>query len=502
MNDVSTVDAIVIGSGAGGAAASYRLARAGLSVLLLEKGHRLPTDGTTLDIERVVHQGEFLSHEPWRDGRGRELIPEEHFNLGGKTKWYGAALLRHAPSEFEPEPGYGCGNGWPIGYADLAPYYEEIETLFDVRNFEPEADLERILARLRPASSGWRVTALPLALHRSIRDNPQEASHFDGFATVAGLKADSDNALLARLAGLSNLTIETGAEVIELLPAGAQTTRVGGVRLKDGTVRRAGIVLLAAGALHSPRLLERYLAQHNLTGSLPAAQLVGRRLKLHLLTALIAVSPTRKRDLIRKTVLLTHDAYPHSTVQPLGFDGELIGTLMPKWLPRKLASAVGRRAYGFFLQTEDGSHNDNRVIDGDDGSGGIPLLDYDADRTPASEAEHRRLIRGFRLALLQAGLPSVTRRIGPSGTAHACGTLPAGTSDTRGVVDSEGRVFGLESLYVVDGSVLPRSTRVNPSLTIFAWGLRVADHIARRHSLSIDGAIDSRRAVGQTEALP
>jgi choline dehydrogenase-like flavoprotein len=80
-------DAIVVGSGAGGTATAYRLARAGLRVVLLEKGGHLPVDGSTLDFKRVVHQGEFLSREPWVDGRGRMLLPEEHFNVGGKTKW-------------------------------------------------------------------------------------------------------------------------------------------------------------------------------------------------------------------------------------------------------------------------------------------------------------------------------------------------------------------------------------------------------------------------------
>jgi choline dehydrogenase-like flavoprotein len=43
------------------------------------------------------------------------------------------------------------------------------------------------------------------------------------------------------------------------------------------------------------------------------------------------------------------------------------------------------------------------------------------------------------------------------------------------VVDAQGRVQGVEGLFVVDGSVLPRSSRVNPSLTIYARALRVAD---------------------------
>ena len=46
--------------------------------------------------------------------------------------------------------------------------------------------------------------------------------------------------------------------------------------------------------------------------------------------------------------------------------------------------------------------------------------------------------------------------------------------------DPDGKVHGMEGLYVGDGSVLPRASRVNPALTIYAWGLRLGDHLARR----------------------
>jgi choline dehydrogenase-like flavoprotein len=46
------------------------------------------------------------------------------------------------------------------------------------------------------------------------------------------------------------------------------------------------------------------------------------------------------------------------------------------------------------------------------------------------------------------------------------------------VVDLHGKVHGMEGLYVGDGSPLPRASRVNPSLTIYAWGLRLGDHLA------------------------
>jgi choline dehydrogenase-like flavoprotein len=478
MTPETTYDAIIVGSGAGGAAAAYRLARAGLLVAVVEKGERLPQDGSTLDVQRVVGRGEFLSREAWLDGRGRPLRPEEHFNVGGKTKWYGAALLRFDAREFDADPAFDC-RGWPLTHADLLPHYELVESLLGVREFAPEPGLARI-ARVVSTLDGWQAIPLPLGLSAGIADDRHEASHFDGFATVRDLKFDAENAILRLVAQEAGFELMTGAEVVAIEPAGHGPLAIGGVRLADGRRLRGRTVLLAAGALHSPRLLDHYLGTHGLA-HLPMARHVGRYLKLHLLTAMVSISPRAQDDLIRKTLVFLNARFPHSSVQPLGFDGELIGTLMPRLLPPALARGIGRRAYGFFLQTEDGSHLGNRVLAQRASSAQpLPVLDYDATRTPHSAREHRQLARGFAAALLRCGFVSFTQRIGLNGTAHACGTLICGNDPATSVVDAEGRVHGLAGLYVVDGSVLPRSSRVNPSLTIFAWSLRVAERLALR----------------------
>lgn len=472
-------DAIVVGSGAGGAAAAYRLVRGGLRVLLLEKGHHLPTDGTTLDTQRVVRDGEFLSREIWSDGSGRPLTPEEHFNVGGKTRWYGAALARFAAAEFGADDAHGC-RAWPIALSDLEPYYEEAEQALGVRTFVVERDLTRILSGLARAGGAWQHAPLPLGLDPAILREPLEAMHFDGFASAKGLKADAESSFLGCLRNNPLLSLATDAEVSELLGAASAGTGarvITGVRLKDGRDYRSSMVVLAAGALHSPRLLERYVERAALRGTLPAAAHIGRNLKLHLLTAMIAASFPRTTDVIRKTTLLTSAQHPHSSVQPLGFDGELIASLLPGWIPRKIRAELGHRAYGFFLQTEDGSSPENRVRDGNAGS--PPVLDYAERRVAAARDEHRAFTRSFQRALARVGLLALSRRIGLKGTAHACGTLACGHSPENSVVDTEGRVHGLEGLYVVDGSVLPRSSRVNPALTIYAWALRVGDRIVR-----------------------
>ena len=471
-------DAIVIGSGAGGAAAAYRLALAGLQVVLLEKGSHLPTDGSTLDIGRVVRDGAFLSREAWVDGQGHRLTPEERFNVGGKTKWYGAALLRMAEREFLPDTTHQC-LGWPLSATDLAPYYDEAEGLLGVRIFDREPDLARLLDRLEAKDPRWRASAMPMSLAAEILADRTEAAHFDGFSSARNLKGEAERSILSVLRSRENFSMRVNAPVRSLVGSADSPATITGVRLGDGSEVWGRCVLLAAGALHSPRLLSRYLVATGLAKSLPAASRVGRYLKLHLLTAMVALSPTPKTDLIRKTILLTNDRFPHSSVQPLGFDGELIGTLVPKFVPSPLRRAIGRRAYGFFLQTEDGSDIRNRVIE-DPTATMPPVLDYDVARLPPAVLEHRAFTRGFQRALARTGFVSFTRRVGLSGTAHACGSLICGTDPSESVVDANGRVHGMHGIYVADGSILPRSSRVNPSLTIYAWGLRVGDLVARQ----------------------
>ncbi len=440
-------DAIVIGSGAGGAAAAYRLVMGGLNVALLEKGHHLPTDGSTLDIQRVVHEGAFLSREPWTDGHGRGLAPEEHFNVGGKTKWYGAALLRFGQHEFLAEPAHQCA-GWPLTLPDLEPYYTEAEKLLGVRLFEREPDLARILGKLALPGSEWQAQAIPLALAADITAHRTEAAHFDGFASVAQLKGEAEGSILSLLKDRHNFTLVVNTEVRALVGYPDSPKTISGVRLSDGRELRAPRVFLA-----------------------------GRNLKLHLLTAMVALSTRSMTDLIRKTVVITNKRFAHSSVQPLGFDSELIATLVPKAVPDFIRRQVGKRAYGFFLQTEDGSNMRNCVRQA--ANGGAPILDYDETRLPEATREHKSFTRSFQWALAKAGFVTFTRRIGLNGTAHVCGSLICGRNSTDSVVDANGRVHGMKGLYVVDGSVLPRSSRVNPSLTIYAWGLRVGDLVAR-----------------------
>jgi choline dehydrogenase-like flavoprotein len=474
-------DAIIVGSGAGGAAAAYQLARAGRRVLMLEKGRQLPRDGSTLDTRQVFKEGGYKNKESWRDGRGGQLVPDEHYNVGGKTKWYGAALLRFSAHEFAADPDHQC-LAWPFGLSELEPYYDEAERLLHVNHFANEPELQLLIDKIVRNGSGWRADALPLGLKPEILQDEREAKHFDGYASVAGYKADAERNLIDAVAHLPNFTLLTKAKVIGLLHEPGAPEVIMGVVCRDGSYHQADQVILAAGAMTSPRILQDHLAGTGLDARLPCAAMVGANFKLHLNSALVAFSPFAHHDVLRKTAIFFNDRYPHTTVQCLGWlDGEILATQLPGAVPKFVTNAIGARAFGFFVTTEDGSHPHNRIISGG-GDSGIPTADYSLDRLPPAQAEHSKAVADFTRRLLHAGLAGVDRYLGLAGSAHALGSMVTGADPQTSVVDPDGKVHGMERLYVGDGSVLPRSSRVNPALTIYAWGLRLGEHLANQAS--------------------
>jgi choline dehydrogenase-like flavoprotein len=474
MNEV--FDAIVVGSGAGGAATAYKLVRSGKRVLLLEKGGELPKDGSTLSVKEVFKNDRFKNKELWVDGENKQFIPGEYYNVGGKTKWYGAALLRFSPHEFDSDEQHQC-LGWPFGYDTLAPYYDEAEALLHVNRFDNEPDLQSLLDRITSADPSWKSEPLPLGIRREILENDEEAKHFDGYASVSGYKSDAESILIEPIRQNPNFTLLTNMQVASLTHAAGDPSEITGVVCADGSRYEARCTVLALGAMSSPRILQDHLIASGLAARLPSSAAVGANFKFHINSALLGFSPFKNRDVLRKTAILFNEAFPHSTVQCLGWiDGDILATQLPAALPAFVSRAFGERAIGFFMTTEDGSDPANRIVSG--ASLGMPLMNYDLRRLKPADKEHRRLVRSFMARLIHAGLVGVDRYVGMAGTAHALGSMVTGTDPTTTVVDPNGHVHGMQRLYVGDGSVLPRSSRVNPALTIYAWGLRLGAHLA------------------------
>jgi choline dehydrogenase-like flavoprotein len=126
-------DVIIIGSGAGGGTLAYRLAPSGKRILLLERGGYEPREKDNWSSRAVFLDGKYNAHDTWYDKDGRPFQPGIHYNVGGNTKFYGAALLRLRGQDFgELRHHGGVSPAWPLSYADFEPYYTQAEHLYYV----------------------------------------------------------------------------------------------------------------------------------------------------------------------------------------------------------------------------------------------------------------------------------------------------------------------------------------------------------------------------------
>ena len=126
-------DVIIIGTGAGGGTLAHSLAGAGKRILLLERGNYLPREMDNWDPEPVFIHGKYISQDTWYDSDGKPFQPQVHYNVGGATKLYGAALYRLRPQDFgEIHHIDGLSPAWPLTYDDFEPWYSEAEWLYQV----------------------------------------------------------------------------------------------------------------------------------------------------------------------------------------------------------------------------------------------------------------------------------------------------------------------------------------------------------------------------------
>src|ERR1039458_7535949 len=137
-------DAVVIGSGFGGAVAAYRLAQAGLSVILLERGRAYPPDSfprTPAQMSRAFWDpgaGLYGMFDVWHFGGCDSVVSS---GLGGGSLIYANVLLRKDEHWFvqdDPLPGGGY-ESWPVTRADLDPHYDEVERMLGATPYPLEA---------------------------------------------------------------------------------------------------------------------------------------------------------------------------------------------------------------------------------------------------------------------------------------------------------------------------------------------------------------------------
>ena len=514
-------DVMVIGSGPGGATMAHSLAATGKRVLLLERGGYLPRSRDNWDAKTVFVDAEYQAPETWYGKDGSSFHPGLHYFVGGNSKVYGGALLRLRESDFgEIQHKDGVSPAWPLGYDVFEPYYCQAEALYHVHGQRGEDPTEpwssapyayppvRHETRVQGLSDvltdqGLRPFHLPLGIKLDQTPDGRATTYspcircdaFDGFPCATNAKADAQVICVdPALAAHPNLTLRTGAYVerLETDATGRTVERVHVVRDNQFERYSADIVVVACGALSSALLLLRSLSDRHPNGLANGSDQVGRNYMRHDMSVVMAILREPNPTVFQKTLAIS-DYYQKADDwnYPLGFiqlcakthASQIEAEALPSWLtwlPDMPFEIMAKHSINFWLQSEDLPRPENRVrYEGDRVMLDIEEGDKEAAKRLRAKLEGLLKPIGAFPHLIDLHL-YLGKDIPIGGTAHQAGTCRFGVNPATSVLNLDCRAHEVDNLYVVDASFFPSIGAVNPTLTIIANALRVADHIKTR----------------------
>jgi len=507
-------DAIVIGSGFGGAMAAHALVMAGHRVLMLERGGwvaRGPQNWTANGVGLTTPH--YTTESPYEVMSGRRRYRAGSWQcVGGQSVFYGCASFRFRERDFEAaaEIVADSGAAWPFGYDVIEPFYARAEQLLGVAGeagadpTEPPRSTpypQRPAPLSRPAQViadaairlGLNPFRIPLAISYRADENRRgcmRCGTCDGYACAAEAKNDVATAIIPTLIA-NGMTLRPNTVCVRLVRDGS---RVGAVECVDritGEQYRltAPVFVLAAGALATPHLLlASELAERNRAG-----HCVGRYLMRHrnaVVFGVYARQPNPQGTFDKQIAI--HDFYfgapewdprhgPLGGIQQLTPPVGLVRAYMPL-IMRDPAATLVSHATGLLAIAEDQPRPENRVtIDWTVRDRfGLPQLRVHHAHTERDDAAAAVLVAHAKRILRETGAHFTF--VHPIETfSHALGTVRMGLDPCSAPLDEHGRYRGLDNLYVADASALPRSAGVNPSLTIAANALRVGIRITAHH---------------------
>ena len=516
-------DVIVIGTGAGGGTLAHTIAQTGKRILLLERGDFLTKELGNWDPDPVFVDGQYISPDTWYDQDGTPFQPQVHYFVGGATKMYGAALYRLRPEDFgELKHVDGISPAWPVTYADFEPWYTKAEWLYHVHGSHGEDPTEGPWSRQYPwpavsheprvqdisdalAQVGYHPFHAPCGIMLDEAHRPASTcircAWCDGYPCMVHAKADAEVIAVRPILDMPNITLLLNAEVtrLETDPSGRTVTGVVVDRGGDGKeeVYRSDIVVLAAGAANTARILLRSASDTHPAGLANGSDQVGRNYMFHNSKAVSGFGE-QVNDTVYQKTLGVNDFYlpggdrqwPLGNIQMLGKSnaGAMKGEEphLTKLVPHWSLEEAARHAVDFWLTTEDLPRPDNRISLDQDGN---IRLSY----TQSNDSEATDLYGEFRKILNHIGLAKhhvlhksfyMSMNIPIAGVAHQAGTCRFGTDPAASVLDVNCKAHEVDNLYVADTSVFPSIGAVNPALTAIANAIRVGEHIADRLGVS------------------
>ena len=509
------VDLLVIGAGPAGSLVARETAAAGHDVVVLDAGPRFDGDRT----ERMAahlrpDRGPAWPRDPERDGyttagRPYPLAASRVKGIGGSTlAWHGMAP-RLRERDFELAARHGVGVDWPLSYADLRPWYARAERAFGVAGADDDPDgppreepypmpafppsaSDRILAE-GTAQVGIATRTAPNARNSEARG---ESPACVGYGTCrpvcpSGAKYTAERTVREAEAA--------GARVVDRAPVrrlrhdgdrvtGARYTTPGGEHVQE-----ARHVVLAAGGVENARLLLLSRSDAFPDGLANASGAVGRYFTDHLFAGVggRVDEETRQHHVGFHT---TESSALYDDADPVvGIKLEFLNTAGPT--PVGVALSDGSwgdelreridEAYGGHLAVgalvEQLPDRTNRVTldpeQTDDDGDPVPRVEWSLDDRTRAGIERANEVQR---AILEAVGAEVTWTVDAETTgpaAHQMGTTRMGTDPTESVVDPDCRAHDLSNLWIAGSSTFPTGGAMNPTLTIAALSLRLADRL-------------------------
>lgn len=522
-------DVVVVGSGAGGSAAAWRLTKLGLRVACFERGDWQNPDNypsTGLDWE-IKKRSTFSPNPSVRNMESDYAIDTSesdisiaNFNgVGGATVLFSGHFPRFHPSDFCTHTLDGVGADWPIAYSDLEPYFSVNDKVMRVSGLAGDPAYPKMAGFLPPVPIGEYGEMIAQGFNRlgwhwwpsysaistgSRSETPCLNLGPCNTGCPQGAKSSTDVTYLPD-AIRSGLDVVTNSVVVKVDVSSAGKAK--GIWVLDKMGKRrfiaSKVVVLACNAIGTARLLLASKSDSQPEGLANSSGLVGKNLMLHPLGYAEGLFD-RAVDLDKGPqgcCIYSHEFY--ETEEERNFKrgytlhvlrgGGILETALDGMNRREVhwgssfvkdVVAIHRRRGSVAVICEDLPETSNQVL--------LDESRIDRDGMPVTVVKYRlgensksMLSHGLtqaRRVLKASGLKKVMA-FGPVKDAgwHILGTAKMGHDSATSVVNAKGETHDVKGLFIADGSVFPTSSGVNPASTIQAVALYIADQIYEVH---------------------
>jgi choline dehydrogenase-like flavoprotein len=553
--DPRTFDVCIVGSGAGGGMAAYELTRAGADVVMLEAGGpwdivrdsamlRWPYDTPRRGAATPERPfGEFdaciggweIEGEPYTRAAGTRFDWWRARMVGGRTNHWGRISLRFGPDDFRGKSIDGLGDDWPIGYDDLAPYYDRLDRLVGIfgsseglRNhpdgvFQPPPRLRCWELMVKDAARRQNVTCISSRMSVLTQTlNGRPPCHYCGQCgrgCSVNANFSSTGVFIPPAMRTGRLTLVTDAMAREVTTgADGLATGVSYIDKATGEDRqvRAKVVVLAASACESARILLNSRSSRFPQGLANGSGTVGKYLTDSTGTDVAGFIP-RMMDHVPHT---EGSAGGSHIYMPWWIDNRTVD--FPRGYHIEVWGSTGVPSYGFMggihrypsgggygKQLKDDYRRYYGSTVGFSGRGeqvpnadcyceldpdtvdrwGIPVLRFHWKWSDHELNQVKHMQETFRALIAEMGgevfSPMPTREEG-YGIAtggriiHELGCTRMGADPSTSVVNASCQAHEVRNLFIADGGPFVSQADKNPTWTIMALSMRTSEYIANQ----------------------